>query len=1733
MSAKAEHAQDGGPREPTDWERAAATRVADLRMRLLDLKNSNRLLNFKFTERSRSHVRVIEASSDTIFANLVEGKRLTFRALPEKSDEPPDEKSDQFLMALEQARNSDFVYRGELDALDDDPDGEETRRIEWRLKDRVRAQLGLKPLADIKEMTLANFARLHSIDPQFDLPPVEKGEKQANGSLQVLMLPDQMERSLAGISDQARTALQEKGVNTLYVAFGYLEWYESESSGKPMFAPLLLHQIDIERKLVYSKYQHNIGSLGEETDTNETLSERLGCDFGLRLPPFEENDTPESYFSRLEKVIMSKPRWRVRRFVVVGHFAFARLVIYNDLNPKLWPGEVGIVGNSNILELFAGGDKGDKEESFSAEEYEVDNPTIASKVPLLITDADASQFSAIVDVMDGKNLALKGPPGTGKSQTITNIIAAALAKGRRVLFVADKMAALDVVKERLTDAGLGDFCFEIHSTKARKKDLLAALDARLEIQNKLQPPKKLEAAVAELEKHRLQLSDYVGLINTEFGAGGKTVHSILWAEQRSRHAGADLPKALDNVRLSNVDVLTEAEFTERQMKLAALGELNQAIVNVHGVVERHPWHGVGTTELNIFDQEELITHGERLKRALNDFSEAVLALVAELGTAIADDIATAEKLMAELDRLPPLAPEVDKHLLGAMADPMTRQALKDLLGCIVRWTEAKSKIEILGDPERMSARVTDLNMLAEAAERFKLTDETPATLVPLAEGLRIRAAEWRRATAHVKRLFEVFGFADYKLDLSNLPRIIAAGRHLAVLPRHLAAFRGSKLGDEAMGAPLKELGRKAMALRVFLAEDLQRFTFQLDDDPDVYRRHAASLRSARIFGFLYADVRAAKRAYRSMQRTHAKVQTNRMADDFDQLARALLETQAIDQDADLRELCGERFRGIQTPFDDLSVVHGWMIETKRLTSLTDDIDRQIREVLLEGTIETLNTILALAGDPAHPLLEPLMNELARSGGTIEDLIEWCDRRAKSAEIAGPLARKIGLFDSTLFACLPEAAKAAEVMSDAATGIISNQRAREVLGDGHQDAATDQRLLGNALNAAKAIENARLPEYLERHLFSASHDARIGRLHLLKAKLDAAATSTRLAWNTFKERAKVDDVVFYGAPFETVSAATMANRTALAIANQNGLSAWIEYRRAWQDCVNLGLDPLLGVFEGSPLLPEQLRTALDRVFYRSLARTALERHPKLARFSGMTQKQARERFRELDRQILKLHQQSLAAQLARASIDPGTLAPQKRDYTGLALIRNEFTKKQRHIPIRKLLDRAGRSIQQMKPCFMMSPLSVAQFLKPGGLRFDLLVIDEASQMRPEEALGSIVRADQTVIVGDPMQLPPTSFFDRADHFIGTDDEAEEIIDSESILDLALATYRPARDLQWHYRSRHESLIAFSNRKFYEDKLIVFPSPLDSDKAKREPQFGVFSHFVDGKYKSSLNLLEAQAVAEAAVAFMRDNPDRSLGVVTLNQPQRELLLGEIDRLVARDYRAAKYREKWEATLEPFFVKNLENVQGDERDVIFISTVYGPDADTGVVMNRFGPVNSNVGHRRLNVLFTRAKQRVDVFTSMRSGDIRIPDGASVGVKTLKSYLEYAETGRLEQGEVTGREPDSDFEIFVRDRLVQHGFEVVPQVGVAGYFIDLAVKHPKRSGYLLGIECDGATYHSSKSTRDRDRLREEVLIGLKWSIYRIWSTDWFANPEHEFMRLLAHIDQLIARTPSDLLKQ
>jgi len=681
---------------------------------------------------------------------------------------------------------------------------------------------------------------------------------------------------------------------------------------------------------------------------------------------------------------------------------------------------------------------------------------------------------------------------------------------------------------------------------------------------------------------------------------------------------------------------------------------------------------------------------------------------------------------------------------------------------------------------------------------------------------------------------------------------------------------------------------------------------------------------------------------------------------------------------------------------------------------------------------------------------------------------------------------------------------------------------DVLGERWHGAQSDRALIMDALNAADAVQASNLPEPMRRYLFDTDYYIRTSKLAELHEQLRRALDAVTTKWRSIRAEGQVDDAAFLGSSLESSSATAAAERINRALGAPQQLVVWTTWLAASQDCHDTGLTGLIEAFAGEELESTRLSDALDRVYWRTMARTAIAEHPVLGRFRGVQLDNARQRFARLDEEIIELQRNALAAELCRRPIDLGYRADYRKDDTGLQLVYHEIGKRKRHIPIRELLDRAGRSVQQMKPCFMMSPLSVAQSLKPHGVRFDLVVIDEASQMKPEEALGAAARGSQLVVVGDPMQLPPTSFFDRLDRISDDDIDEEEIVDNESILDLALAEFRPARSLRWHYRSRHESLIAFSNREFYND-LIVFPSPLDQNRELRSPKLGVFHHFVAGKYKGRMNIEEAQKVADAAIEFMTAEPDKSLGIVTLNQAQRDVLLEEIERLIPRERAAQTFVERWQETLEPFFVKNLENVQGDERDVIFISTVYGPDAATGIVMNRFGPVNGVYGHRRLNVLFTRAKERVEIFTSMRPADIKPEERSHRGVHVLKAYLEYAETGRLEGGIATEREPDSEFEEIVRDRLNERGFEVVPQLGVAGYFIDLAVRHPKRSGYILGIECDGASYHSSRSARDRDRLRQQVLERLQWNIYRIWSTDWFQNPEDELQRLLSHLDRLV----------
>ena len=452
------------------------------------------------------------------------------------------------------------------------------------------------------------------------------------------------------------------------------------------------------------------------------------------------------------------------------------------------------------------------------------------------------------------------------------------------------------------------------------------------------------------------------------------------------------------------------------------------------------------------------------------------------------------------------------------------------------------------------------------------------------------------------------------------------------------------------------------------------------------------------------------------------------------------------------------------------------------------------------------------------------------------------------------------------------------------------------------------------------------------------------------------------------------------------------------------------------------------------------------------------------------------------------------------------------------MRREFEKKRRHLPIRKLMTEAGNAILQIKPGFMMSPLSIAKFIPPGSVRFDLVIFDEASQVRPVDALGALLRAGQAVVVGDTQQLPPTSFFDRMAED-GDDPDTTATADLESILGMFRACGAPERMLRWHYRSRHESLIAVSNHKFYDNRLVLFPSP----DAQREETGLHFHHNAGTCYepgsRKAFNAGEAAIVADAVMEHARLRPELTLGVAAFSLSQARRVEDEVELRRRADPSTEPFFA--DHPEEPFFVKNLENVQGDERDVMLVSVGYGRTEGGFMPMN-FGPLNQEGGERRLNVLITRARRRLKVHSNFVADDLDLARTNARGVAALKTFLRYAQTGILDVPKPSGRDADSPFEEAVAEDLRALGHTIEHQIGSAGFFIDLAVVDPRQPGrYLLGIECDGATYHSARSARDRDRLRQQVLQGLGWTIHRIWSTDWFTHRQREIDR----VDEAIRR--------
>lgn len=583
--------------------------------------------------------------------------------------------------------------------------------------------------------------------------------------------------------------------------------------------------------------------------------------------------------------------------------------------------------------------------------------------------------------------------------------------------------------------------------------------------------------------------------------------------------------------------------------------------------------------------------------------------------------------------------------------------------------------------------------------------------------------------------------------------------------------------------------------------------------------------------------------------------------------------------------------------------------------------------------------------------------------------------------------------------------------------------------------------------------------------------------------------------------------------------TLAEACERVVALEPKLHAWCAWRKVRDEAVSRGLGPLVAVLDNGTATAETVTRVFDKSYCRWWLDAVVDADDVLRGFVSAEHEKRIADFKRLDKQYAKVTSDYIRARLCSEIPVAKTVARSSE----WGQLKREITKRSRNIPIREMMSQMPLAVRNLTPCVLMSPLSTAQYLSANTQQFDLVVFDEASQIPIWDAIGAIARGKQVVMVGDPKQLPPTTFFDRATGDALGDGEDNE--DLESILDECMGANLPTEALRWHYRSRHEGLITFSNHRYYGGGLITFPSPATDDQAVQ------FHYVPDGVYErggARTNIGEARALVEHISRHLTNSgfarSGKSIGVVTFNAEQQGLIEDLLDEARRKDPGLEHYFS--DERDEPILVKNLESVQGDERDIMYFSITYGPDLSGAKSMN-FGPINKPGGERRLNVAITRAREALHVFSSLRPEEFDLARTQAIGVRDLKHFLEYAERGpkalaEAVQGSVGSYE--SPFEQAVGEALQAKGWTVHPQVGASRFRIDLGVVHPDEPGrYLAGIECDGATYHRLATARDRDQLREAVLRNLGWEIIRIWSLDWWQDAVGTLERVCATLQSLL----------
>ncbi|MBK0415823.1 DUF3320 domain-containing protein [Chromobacterium haemolyticum] len=1472
---------------------------------------------------------------------------------------------------------------------------------------------------------------------------------------------DEMDSRLVELFRSSRTSLQEGGSNTLYLALGFLSWTRDEKEDKKYRAPLILVPVSLERRSARSGFSLKLHD--DEPRFNPTLLEMLRQDFELELG-VQDTELPKDdsgldvtgVWKTVSNAVKDIKGWEVVEDVVLATFSFAKYLMWKDLTESTEQ----LKQNAVVRHLI--------ETPRDSYEITVEFPDVRKldvELPVKETfcplPADSSQLSAVVAGSKGKDFVLIGPPGTGKSQTISNLIAQCLAERKRVLFVSEKMAALDVVYRRLADVGLGNFCLELHSSKARKTEVLEQLRRSWDAAAAMAPD-EWHAEAVRLEELRSQLNNYVARLHTRHSNGLSVYEAI-----GKVVAGHDLPVLQLSWSSAQVHDVTAMRTLRETAELLDV----HARVMGEGQLTANPLAHVAQTEWSPLWQAELLEAARSVGPAVRKFEAAATALSAAIGLPVLQlEPRVRDGLRSLVETLPAasghdwqfvLRPDAKtiadglrqavplleryRELHGSLSLPCSNQVLEDVRLGITQLSRYSELHAQLSPPWNETLR----SRLASGIELLRNRQELLSQLtLPYKEGI---------PTATVQKLQ-----ADWReLQSSLWPMSVMRRRALTRKLKELAT--GGAEPD--IGADIERLGKiDVLQAEIKTFDDLSLLTSNawagLKTKLDIAR---ASL------GFQSALEHAcARQAWEDIG--FDPVSRGQCGDVARGDLQRMREIRQIDQAVSRLAALGSETDGVWSGYEtDLTIAKTFVIYQGALTAARNN------NVWLDdgfGAIESGRAGAVAAADLKK------MRELVSLQSRLQ---EFEDLSAKTSGLWNGLQTKIEGVEPAL--------KFFETLSGALAMLASTPEALAAI------KAPITLLLGesNVLLEPTGV---------------ISRDGRVyaDALHALNTTVTRFSVASGLP--------ESDKKMLEGLRPEQVT-----QRADNVLNASNRLNAWCAWRKARQQALAQGLANVVTGLEQGAIQLGRVKETFETDYCRWWLNAVVDSDEVLRTFVSAEHEKRIRDFRELDERFIGLTQALVRAQLSADHPSPDRVSHGSE----WGKLRYEMQKKTRHRPLRELMSQASDAVMRLTPCLLMSPLSIAQYLPAGTAHFDVVVFDEASQIPVWDAIGAMARGKQVIMVGDPKQLPPTSFFDRAE---SDDDDSDVETELESILEECIGANLPTMKLSWHYRSRHESLIAFSNYRYYDGDLVTFPSPVTNDRAVS------FNHVPNGQYErggARTNKPEAKALVADLVGKLKSPGFRdsglTIGVVTFNAEQQSLIENLLDEERRKDPSIEPYF--LENQLEPVFVKNLESVQGDERDIMYFSITYGPGIDGSMPMN-FGPMNKQGGERRLNVAITRARQELLVFGSFHPEQMDLSRTQALGVRDLKHFLEFADRGARALGETVAGSVggfDSPFEKAVCTALAEKGWILHSQVGVSAFRIDLGVVDPDAPGrYLAGVECDGATYHRSATARDRDKLREQVLRGLGWEILRIWSTDWWIDMVGTVEKIHGQLELLLA---------